>query len=279
MYRVAALLLALLAFGCGGKEETPSAHKEHEDKTTPAGHSHSHGPHDSHRPALTTLDVKSQGEAKAGELTRLTLAIPGADGKPVTNFEAVHDAKVHLIVVREGLDHFAHLHPEVKEGTGELTARYTFPLGGTYHLFADYKPHGKTQATAVASLAVTGEKPSSPLLTVTAPGTVKGDGLTGKVTLEGVKAGGEGRVRFELSGDDGNQALDLDPYMGAMGHLVVVSADAKRYVHAHPVEEKAAPKNVVAFEAHFAAPGLYKGWGQFKRGGKVRVVPFVIQVP
>ena len=26
------------------------------------------------------------------------------------------------------------------------------------------------------------------------------------------------------------------------------------------------------------SPGLYKGWGQFKRGGEVRVVPFVVRI-
>lgn len=66
--------------------------------------------------------------------------------------------------------------------------------------------------------------------------------------------------------------------MGAMGHLVILSADGKEYVHAHPADGKTAP-GVVAFQAHFPKAGLYKGWGQFKRGGQVRVVPFVVNLP
>ena len=37
--------------------------------------------------------------------------------------------------------------------------------------------------------------------------------------------------------------------------------------------------NVVAFGAAFPSSGVYKGWGQYNRGDKVRVVPFVVQVP
>jgi len=34
----------------------------------------------------------------------------------------------------------------------------------------------------------------------------------------------------------------------------------------------------VGFEAHFAMPGVYKGWGQFQRSGKVHTVPFVLSI-
>ena len=37
-------------------------------------------------------------------------------------------------------------------------------------------------------------------------------------------------------------------------------------------------ENNAEFEAHFPEAGLYKGWGQFKRGGQVRVIPFVVKV-
>ena len=109
------------------------------------------------------------------------------------------------------------------------------------------------------------------------PGTVKGDGLGARVGVSGVKAGGEGTIRFEIADQAGKPVADLQPYMGAMGHLVVISQDGKRYVHAHPEDDRKAGGNVVAFGAHFPKAGLYKGWGQFKRGGEVRVVPFVLR--
>ena len=68
----------------------------------------------------------------------------------------------------------------------------------------------------------------------------------------------------------------MEPYMGALGHLMFVSA-AGKYVHVHPVGEDA-DRGTVEFEAHFPDPGLYKGWGQFKKSGQVRVIPFALKV-
>jgi hypothetical protein len=65
--------------------------------------------------------------------------------------------------------------------------------------------------------------------------------------------------------------------MGELGHLMFVGVGTGRYVHVHPGGGDAA-RGAVEFEAHFPEPGLYKGWGQFKRDGRVRVVPFVVKV-
>ena len=63
---------------------------------------------------------------------------------------------------------------------------------------------------------------------------------------------------------DGKPVTNLQPYLGAMGHLVIISSDLKEFVHSHPHEEgaehaaasKSGPN--VDFEATFKAPGIYK---------------------
>ena len=212
----------------------------------------------------------------AGQPTALKLMIHGAGGEMLKEFPVAHDQKVHLMVIRDGLDQFAHLHPDV-DAAGNITVRHTFPAGGTYHLFADYQPVGGSAAVAATEVKVGGESPPAPPLVPNVPGTVTGDGLTARVAVDGATPGAEATVRFELTDAAGKPVTDLEPYMGATGHLVVVSADAKQYVHAHPAGGDGA-KNVVSFQAHFVAAGLYKGWGQFKRAGRVHVVPFVVKV-
>jgi len=228
---------------------------------------------------MTALTVTTSAGIKAGDPARLDLLIPGTDGKPVRDFDSVHDAKVHLIVVRQGLDQFAHLHPEVDAANGRLSVTHTFAAGGTYHLFADYQPRGGRPATATATVQVSGDAPAAPPLAPDVPGTVRGDGLAAKVSIDGAQPGREATIRFELSDPAGRPVTDLEPYMGAMGHLVVISADATKYVHAHPADGKAAVGGVVSFAAHFPHAGIYKGFGQFQQGRKVRVVPFVVRVP
>lgn len=272
-----AVLLAAFATGCGQKHDDHKASGPAAAKGD--GHKHDQGGHADHRPAMTVLEVRPAGEVKAGQPAELELTIPGGAGQPLTDFAVVHDAKAHLILIRDGLDRFAHLHLTPDAASGVMNVKHTFPVGGTYHLFADHQPTGKPAATAVARVTVAGNAPAAIPLTPDAPGTVSGDGLTAKIVIDGAKPGEEATVRFELTDPSGQPVADLEPYMGATGHLVVVSADATRYVHAHPAEGQTGAKNVVEFGATFPQAGVYKGWGQFKRGGRVRVVPFVIRVP
>lgn len=272
-----AALLAALVVGCGQKHDDHAA-KGEKPHDGAGGSTHDGGDeHAGHKAALTVLDLKTRDGLKAGTGTKLRFTVPDAGGKPVTAFAVAHDAKVHFILIRQGLDTFAHLHPDVEAATGELSAEYTFPKGGVYHLFADYQELGGMPMTATARVEVGGDTPPAAGLKADVPGLLAGENVAARVSVEGAKAGSEAKVRFEVLDGD-KPATDLEPYMGAMGHLVVVSADGKQYVHAHPVEKSEA-KNVVTFGAAFPSPGAYKGWGQFKRGGQVRVVPFVVQIP
>ncbi len=261
--------------GCGSKPAVPP-HQHIKAEPAQNGHSAHGNTHKMQHAAMKVEVDPTPTPAKA--LATLRLTIPDATGKPVKDFAIIHDAKVHLIIIRAGLDSFAHLHPEL-DSSGGLSARYTFPSGGSYHLFADYQPLGQATSTAIAAVTITGEAPPAPVLASNVPGTVKADGMLAKVSVENARIGTEASIRFELTDEAGQPVTDLEQYMAAMGHLVIVSADAKQYVHAHPSDATAATgRNVVTFQAIFPAPGLYKGWGQFKRAGQVRVVPFVVRI-
>ncbi len=269
----AAVLSAALIAGCGGRHDGA----KHDDPGPTGHHGHGGDAHAGHsRPNAAGLVVKTEpAQVAAGQPATLRLTVHDAGGGTVADFDATHEAKVHLVIVRAGLDTFAHLHPAV-DAAGNLTAAYTFPAAGTYHLYADHKPAGGKASTAAAELTVTGQPPPAPPLTPNVPATIEADGVAARVTVGNAKAGGEGVVRFELL-DAGRPLAGLQPYMGAMGHLVVLSRDGKEYVHAHPADETTAP-NVVAFAAHFPKAGVYKGWGQFRWNDAVRVVPFVVKV-
>ncbi len=271
-----AALFAALIVGCGQKHDDHAATGETPHDAA-GGHAHGGGDeHAGHKPALTVLDLQTRDGLKAGTAAKLRFTVPDAGGKPVKAFAVAHDAKVHFVLIRQGLDTFAHLHPEIDAATGVMSAEYTFPTGGVYHLFADYQEPGGMPVTATARVEVGGDAPPAAGLKPDVPGLLAGDKVTAKVTVEGAKAGPEAKVRFEVLDGD-KPATDLEPYMGAMGHLVVASADGERYVHAHP-DEKSEAKNVVTFGAAFPSPGVYKGWGQFKRAGQVRVMPFVVRI-
>jgi hypothetical protein len=272
MKRITPILVVASALLLGCSSQPGGSHAGHDDGQT---HNHKHGHDHGTRGSAKLHATTEPSPPVAGQPATVKLMVHAADGQMVKDFDVVHDAKLHLIVVRDGLDRFAHIHPDI-DAAGHATVRHTFPTGGKYHLFADYQPRGGSPAVAVAEVQVAGESPPAPALAPNAPGTVTGDGLTARVAVEGAKPGAEATIRFELS-DAAGPVNDLELYMGALGHLNVVSADAKQFVHSHPSPGGGA-KNIVSFQAHFPAAGVYKGWGQFKRAGRVHVVPFVVKV-
>ena len=118
---------------------------------------------------------------------------------------------------------------------------------------------------------------ATPALIPNAPGKVAGTGLNANIAIPKARATEGTKITFALLDSMDEPVTDLQPYLGAMGHLVVISADGKRYVHAHPVEGKSA-NGVVEFAAYFSQAGIYKGWGQFQRAGQICIVPFVVKV-
>ena len=80
----------------------------------------------------------------------------------------------------------------------------------------------------------------------------------------------------------GQPVTNLEPYLAAYGHTLVLSEDTMEYVHAHPVEllpekiETAAGGPDLTFKALLPKPGRYRLWTQLKRGGVVSTVRFTV---
>ena len=282
MNRLITIGIVFFAIGCTDQPEENNmqthTRQQHHHGAPAQGRPHAHhaNAHRHGRGTGAELIVRTEPAAPtAGGPVTLRLMIHAADGTMVKNFQAVHEEKVHLVIVRDGLDHFAHVHPAI-DANGHLTVAHTFPAGGAYRLFADYAPAGGGHATATGTLTVGGQSPPAPALTPNAPGEVRGDGLRATVAAAPLKAGAPARVTFALR-DDRDRPAELEPYMGELGHLMFVGVAAGQYVHVHPAGGDAA-RGKVQFGAHFPHPDLYKGWGQFKHRGRVRVVPIVLEV-
>ena len=265
-------MLLLICLGCApSPNEKPSGSPPPPEMTH-----HSHELHQVGGMAGQLMVSTDPAVVQAGQPTQLNLMIHDDNGAMIRDFEVFHERKVHLMVVSAGLDQFAHIHPDL-DAAGNLTISHVFPTGGKYRLYADYQPAGKPQAIALAEIQVTGDTPPVPALVPNVPGLIQGPGLQADITLTPAKPGEGTPITFRLLDAMNQPVTNLQPYLGAMGHLVILSADGKHYVHAHPVEGLSSPGEV-QFAAHFPHAGLYKGWGQFQRADTVETVPFVVQV-
>jgi hypothetical protein len=86
-------------------------------------------------------------------------------------------------------------------------------------------------------------------------------------------------LRFDVAdAKTGKAVTDLEPYLGAMAHFVLISEDTRSFLHAHPLEEAGAKVSSVSAHTRFPEAGLYKVWVQLQRRGQVVTVPYVLRV-
>lgn len=214
-------------------------------------------------------------ETRSPGPTSLAFRILGPDGKPVTAYQREHDKDLHLIVVRRDLSGFQHVHPRLDD-TGRWTTEVRL-TAGTWRVFADFKPKGGVALTLGADLTVPGSQRPEPL---PAPArTASVDGY--RVTLTGGLTPAKGTRLTLTIRKDGRPVTDLQPYLGAYGHLVALRAGDLGYLHVHPDGEPGdgttAPGPQVAFHATAPSRGSYRLYLDFKHDGVVRTAEFTVR--
>jgi hypothetical protein len=217
------------------------------------------------------LQVTSKPESTLPEQPlELTFRVLHPDtGKPVVNFELVHEKLMHLFVVSENLDYFVHEHP-VLQSDGSFILTLRLPYGGMYRLLADFYPAGSVPQLAVSTLFVKGNAPAKNLLPSLAPCQSTNLTATLRTDPTDLLAGLESRLTFSL-----NPADNLETYLGAWGHMLVASSDLIDLLHIHPFLVKGGE---IQFNIIFPRPGLYRIWTQFQRSGQVNTTVFTVPV-
>ena len=78
----------------------------------------------------------------------------------------------------------------------------------------------------------------------------------------------------------GAPVRDLQPYLGAYGHLVALRAGDLAYLHVHPEGEPADGRTAagpgIAFVAEVPSAGTYRLYLDFRHGGAVRTAEFTV---
>lgn len=222
-----------------------------------------------------TLEVHASPAPEAGMASKLAIRLRDAAGRPITRLEAVHEKPLHFLIMSRDLAFFAHEHPEPGPG-GEFALDFTFPRAGEYVVFGDYKPEGGRGAVSAARITVRG------------PGVMKDPDLgkddlseakrfgSFEVKLDSMIHGGESMLTFTIT-REGRPVSDLRPYLGALGHLVIVDPSASSLLHSHPMDGGAPGK--VSFHTKLQPKGVYKLWAEFRPEGLPLRAEFVIEAP
>jgi hypothetical protein len=226
---------------------------------------------------------------------RFKVVHPGT-GRQVMKFEPVHERQYHLFVISQDMEHFQHIHPE-QQGDGAWAIDVTLPKAGYYKVLSDFLPSGGATQLIARPLVTAGYSgdlaadgaslvpDASPRKTV--------DDITASVSYDPPTfvAGLYGHLIFNLTDTrTGGPITDLQTYLGAFGHTLIMSEDMLDYVHTHPLDilaggdddsmpqflippgadlEKIRGGPQVIFDGLMPKPGRYRAWTQFRRNDRL----------
>jgi hypothetical protein len=244
---------------------------------------------------------------KPGQKVKLLFRFrhPGT-GEVVKKFEEVHTKRFHLFVISQDMEFFQHIHPE-EQPDGTWTIDIVLPKAGYYKVLSDILPSGGSSQFLGRALVTAGyegdlEGDSAHLVPDTNL-TKSVEDITAKVTYDPTQfiVGLYGHMNFFLTDTaSGRPITDLQTYLGAFGHALIMSEDMEDYVHSHPLDILAMPDDdggppqflippdadlekirggpEVTFEGLMPKPGRYRAWIQFRRNDQVRTFAFTFDV-
>ena len=246
------------------------------------------------------------GRIRTGEAVALTLDIRDHANKPVGDLPIVHERPIHLIIVPADLLQMAHLHPG-KFARGLYRTTYVFPRGGKYRVFVDLKSPRGTPLVVPFTLLVQGDTlPAAPPETALSQGDIaEAGGLRAvRTSPHRITAGVPVELGMALTDlRTGGPVNDLEPYLGSMAHVIIISSDTEDFLHAHAMEggvqseEKGhseqgihahhagqttaqhAGATTLMVHTMFPRSGVYRIWMQVQRKGRVITLPFTVNVP
>ena len=244
---------------------------------------------------------------KPGQKTTLFFQFrhPGT-GEVVKKFEVVHEKQFHLFVISQDMDFFEHIHP-VEQPDGMWSIDVTLPKAGYYKVLSDFLPSGGAAqflARPLVTAGYTGDLEADSAHLVPDTNLTKSvEDITAKVTYdpETFVVGLYGHMKFFLTDTaSGRPIADLQTYLGAFGHTLIMSEDMEDYVHSHPLDILAMPDDdggppqflippgadlekirggpEVTFEGLMPKPGNYRAWTQFRRNNQIRTFAFTFHV-
>ncbi len=205
----------------------------------------------------------------------LTPQIVGKETEPVP-LDAERGYEIHLIMVSNDLSWFDHRHPGLSD-LGMYEQAYTFNKGGTYILYAGYKPTGSKDTFQMKSFGVNGSAVLA--TTYTEPKLTSAAGPF-EVSISPEQSSKiESGYMQHLKATISKGGMPVDPntlggFLGGKGHMVIISVKDKDYLHVHPEVENG---NFVIHTV-FSKPGIYRGWLQFQTENIIYTADFVFNV-
>lgn len=231
---------------------------------------------------LSIYDIKNVGNTK---IVKIQL-INTKNKQPITlkDLKEVHTEKIHLLIIDDSLEDYAHLHPMPTSTPGVYEFEWKpQKKDANYRIFADMLPLAtNVKEYNIADLIKTNNKPN---INQTVFLQSKLDNLIFTLSFENPELTKNETIvgKINITNEKGEPVKNLEPIMGSFAHIVGFNENFKDVVHIHPIGKEpdhSTDQGGPAFEFHMETKeaGYIKLFVQVKIKGKILYVPFGIMI-
>jgi len=207
-------------------------------------------------------------DAEPGKEALLKLTINELQSKnPVSDLEIVHDKIMHVVLARDDLKHFEHIHPQAS-GPGVFSMPFNFTASGFYRIWIDFTIGGMQHIVD---------------FDINVPGNVEPEEKNmldelkvNFISSKEIAAGKETELKFEIFDKDNKPVPITEKFLAASAHLIAIEETLEEFNHNH--DENFDNDNKLIFRHTFTKSGKYRLWIQFSVERKARTASFDIEV-
>ncbi|HZH58787.1 MAG TPA: hypothetical protein VEY70_04250, partial [Metabacillus sp.] len=191
-----------------------------EENATDQTGEHEHE-HENHGESTSDSELTPKVSYANGEIT---IELRDKDNN-VPELVVSHEKYMHFIVVSSDLEEYHHLHSEEK-GDGIYQQKVSLD-GNSYKAFVDIKPKDLQYSVMPIEFHVgeTQHEHGDNELFVDTDFTKTINGQTVELTAESFEVNKEITLNFDV------KDAKPDPYLGALGHVVILDEDGEKYIH------------------------------------------------
>lgn len=282
-YAVALLAIVLLAAGCSKTAQDnpnqPQSSERVKQKSAGGSKELANIPNATRGAKLagTRVELQNINSLKPGDVT-LAFRLYGIDAHELglDDLKMTHEKLVHLMLVRDDLQYYQHLHPEFVQGMWTVKTR--IPQHGSYEMYVDVEPKEESPHVLRVPLTIGRKTEKKIFPPVSQDLTTNVDGVNATLDkLELEKKAAEIKLKFKLS-KNGLPITQIQSYLGAFGHVVALKhGEPDHFAHAHLLNKTMPEDGIVEFEIELQEKGMYTIYAQFNINGQIKTFPITLE--
>ena len=155
-----------------------------------------------------------------------------------------HTKLMHVVGLRSDMNEFFHIHPDfLADNPSIFSVEYTFKKPGLYKMWSSVKKDGVDHTFGHPEVNINGAGLKEEKKISFGRNVIASNYQVSLISSDTIARNREVELSFDIHSLNG-QEINVEDYLGAQMHLVLIKDDWKQFIHTHPVGSHAHAKGV-----------------------------------